>query len=70
MSKFMGKDQNWADGTTTYWFDVDGEQCGVVESECGASFVDCDGCTIDDGASWSTMAAVRDLVVTDEMRAA
>lgn len=37
------KDQNWTDGTTTYWFDVDGETYGVVESEGQRTVVDCDG---------------------------
>lgn len=27
---FTSKDQNWTDGTTTYWFDVNGEAFGIV----------------------------------------
>ena len=62
---FVAKDQNWADESTTYWFDVDGEMYGVVES-CGEStIVDCDGCP--DNADVNIIKAL-DGAVTDEMR--
>jgi len=30
---FQTADQNWQNGTTTYWFDVEGETYGVVEGD-------------------------------------
>ena len=42
---YLFKDINLADESVTYWFDIDGETWGVVESSCGElSIVDCDGC--------------------------
>lgn len=43
---YISKDQNWNDETTTYWFDVDGETYGVVESSYPTTktVVDVDGC--------------------------
>ena len=62
---FVSKDQNWADGSTTYWFNVDGEMYGVVES-CGeTSFVDCDGCP--DNVDVNVINALEG-AVTDKMR--
>ncbi|QHJ82615.1 MAG: hypothetical protein [Bacteriophage sp.] len=46
---FTTKDQNFNDGTTIYWFEVECESFGVVESECGnREVVDCDGCPSDE----------------------
>lgn len=40
---YISKDQNWNDGTTTYWFDVNGETYGVVDAGYDAkAVVDCD----------------------------
>ena len=62
---YLSKDQNWADESTTYWFDIDGETWGVVES-CGeSSIVDCDGCP--DNQSTEIESALLG-AVTDEMR--
>ena len=62
---FVAKDQNFNDESTTYWFDIDGETWGVVES-CGKStIVDCDGCP--DNADVNIIKAL-DGAVTDEMR--
>lgn len=62
--KFIEKDNNWTDGTTTYWFAVDGETFGVVEGgeSWNSKVVDCDGMPSD-------AYTLDDLVVTDEMRA-
>ncbi|BEO75158.1 MULTISPECIES: hypothetical protein [Serratia] len=46
---YISKDQNWNDGTTTYWFDVNGETFGVVHGgeSWNAKVVDCDGAPSD-----------------------
>ena len=73
-STYAGKDNNYGDQTTVYWFDVDfGDEdsgmFGVVESGGYQTFVDCDGCPI---GGLSCEYAVRHLLeqaVTDAMRA-
>lgn len=42
---YSSKDQNLTDGTTVYWFDVNGETYGVVHGgdSFNATVVDCDG---------------------------
>lgn len=46
---YMSKDQNWNDGTTTYWFDVNGDTYGVVHGgeSCNSKVVDCAGAPSD-----------------------
>ena len=62
---YLSKDQNWADESTTYWFDIDGETWGVVES-CGeSSIVDCDGYP---GNESTEIERALTGAVTDEMR--
>ena len=67
----VSKDNNFANESTTYWFDVSGETYGVVES-CGeTSFVDCDGSTISADTVCATDAHIisaLETAVTDEMR--
>lgn len=65
---YNGKDQNWTDGSTTYWFEVDGEQYGVVEGN-GAGIVDCGGYPIDGMGDEPQIRRALDGAVTDEMRA-
>lgn len=73
---FNSKDNNWANGSTTYWFDVEyyasdddhSLMLGVVESGCdNAVIVDDESCPII-GSSFECY--VSDLVdcVTDEIR--
>ena len=68
---FQSKDNNFANESTTYWFDVNGEMYGVVES-CGeTSFVDCDGSQVSaDTVCAADMHIINALetAVTDEMR--
>ncbi|WBW63310.1 hypothetical protein [Klebsiella electrica] len=42
---YLSKDQNWTDGTTVYWFDVNGETFGVLHGgeSWNSTVVDCDG---------------------------
>ncbi|WP_147195988.1 hypothetical protein [Pantoea sp. CCBC3-3-1] len=41
---YTSKDENFPDGATVYWFDVDSESYGVVIDKDGNSqVVDCDG---------------------------
>lgn len=61
------KDQNWTNGSTTYWFDMDGELYGVVEGE-GAGVVDSDGHPIDYNGDLRR-SVERACIVTDAMRA-
>ena len=65
---YHSKDQNWMNGSTTYWFDIDGELYGVVEGE-GAGVVDSDGHPIDYNDDLRSDVE-RSCTVTDEMRAA
>jgi len=62
---FCGKDQNWNNGSTTYWFIVDGETFGVVESEGDSCVVDCDGCP---GNAPDSVIDALDGAVTHELR--
>lgn len=67
---YTGKDQNWQNQSTTYWFDVDGEVYGVVESGSEAPrIVDVDGCPIDGNGNEREMRVELESAVTDEMRA-
>lgn len=72
MTNYIGKDQNTNNASTTYWFDVDGETFGVVES-CGeTSFVDCDGYPTSKDTICQADRNILDALetaVTDEMRA-
>ncbi|MCP4282817.1 MAG: hypothetical protein GY776_22835, partial [Alteromonas sp.] len=72
------KDQNWNDGSTTYWFNVNGEcgafgidfdneTYGIAESGGESKLLDCDGCPMNEGDGES-IAVIGLLVVTDEMR--
>jgi hypothetical protein len=76
--EYKGKDQNWQEGTTTYWFELSGrdfgtacefdaEMFGVCESGEESGILDCDGypMTVGDRAE---IAAKRHCIVTDEMR--
>ena len=62
---YLFKDLNLADGSTTHWFNIDGETWGVVES-CGELvIVDCDGCQ---GNESHEIEHALIGYVTDEMR--
>ncbi len=63
---YIEKDQNWMDGNTIYWFDVDGEEFGIVEGQ-DEGIVDCDGAPITN--EHDRIAVERHCIVTDEMRA-
>lgn len=76
--EFKGKDQNWQEASTTYWFELtgkdfgtacefDAEMFGVCESGGESRILDCDGCpmTVGDRAE---IAAKRHCIVIDEMR--
>ena len=65
---YIEKDQNWADGSTTYWFYLDGEQYGIVEGE-NAGPVDVDGHPIDYNEDLRVFV-VGNCIVNDEMRLA
>lgn len=76
---YLSKDNNWANGSTTYWFDVnytdaDGEEInaemGVAESGNDKPVIlDCESCPIHAGttADYHHYADLIDCV-TDEMR--
>lgn len=68
---YSDKDQNWANETTTYWFDVDGVDYGVVEGgpDSTSEYVDTEGFPInveDPQNVWIP----KELIVTDDMRLA
>ncbi|MDY7621038.1 hypothetical protein ABUK00_11340 [Raoultella planticola] len=59
---YTNKDQNLTDGTTVYWFDVNGETYGVVHGgeSWNAQVVDCDGMPSD-------QYTIDQLNITEEM---
>lgn len=77
-AKFIEKDQNWQNESTTYWFELNGEDrgtgkefdsdvYGIVESGPESTVVDCDGCPLTSGDGIEV--AVRNTAkVTDQMR--
>jgi len=79
--KYLGKDQNWQDEQTIYWFTLDGcdygtgfefynHVFGVIENPEGFyCIVDCDGYPIDGNAENKALERLLENAVTDEMRA-
>lgn len=66
--EYVGKDQNWQDQSTTYWFETEIGKFGVVEGE-NSGIVDDEGYPIsEDGQSHIIILTLCDSV-TDEMRA-
>jgi len=68
--RFLTKDQNLADETTVYWFDVDGEEFGVSDCNGEKTVVDCDGCPVNLGDAKNAHIKYLHENVTDEMIAA
>lgn len=67
--KYKTKDQNWADQTTTYWFEnEDGEMFGIVEGGHDSDVIDCDGMPIDYNEQLKNTVKEQ-CIVTEEMRA-
>jgi len=67
-AKFISKDQNWQNESTTYWFKLDdGDVYGVCESGGTDAVLDADGCPLTEGDGL-TIAVRRACVVTDELR--
>lgn len=68
MATYKGKDQNWQDGTTIYWFDVVGEIFGVAESGSDSIIIHNDGYPASThDHRYTRLRPLIDLV-TDEMR--
>lgn len=76
--EFKFKDQNWKEESTTYWFELtgedigtncvfDGEWFGVCEQGSDSRILDCDGRPMTVGDR-KEIAAKRHCVVTDDMR--
>jgi len=76
--KYLSKDNDWQDGSTTYWFELTGTEYGVsgfaggvfgvVESgDYDAVFVDADNYPIADSGS-DAIVAKKYCIVTDAMR--
>jgi len=79
---FNSKDQDWNNGSTTYWFEIsgtdygtgtdfaefEGELFGVCESGSEVKILDNDGAPLTAGDRL-TIAATNCARVTDEMRA-
>ena len=68
MATYLSKDQNWQDGTTTYWFEFVGEIFGVAESGQCSVIVDCDGYPVNTGDNKNARLLPIIELVTDEMR--
>ncbi|WP_123803248.1 hypothetical protein [Candidatus Pantoea deserta] len=61
-ANFTGKDQNWSDGTTVYWFEVNGEAYGVVHS--GESW---NSKVVDSTGNPTDRYSVEEFNITDKM---
>lgn len=79
-AKFTGKDQNWEEESTIYWFTLSGtdygtevefndEVFGIEESGDDTRVLDADGGPLTD-SDYTTIAVRKTAIVTDEMRAA
>ena len=67
--KYLGKDQDWDEETTTYWFDVDGSRFGVVESGVfEPKIVDVLGGGVNLDSPFNMHLSSLPGLVTDEMR--
>ena len=66
--KFLSKDQNYQNESTSYWFDVDGETWGVVESGNDSKVVDYDGYPVNLDSRPNIHVRYLGESVTDEMR--
>ena len=75
---YTSNEHNWQDETTTYWFEISGEDTGtgtsfdaevfgIAESGNDDTVVDCDGCPCTEGDA-STIAVRKVAIVTDDMR--
>lgn len=66
---FMSKDQNFQEESTAYWFDVNGEEFGVVESgPQDPIVVDCDSCPVNLNDHRSVHLQGLLELVTDDLR--
>ena len=65
---YLSADQNWADASTTYWFEMDGAEYGIVESGSDSSPVNNNGFPIDYNDHLAALV-VAECIVTDEIRA-
>ena len=65
--KFIEKEQDWQDGATRYWFQVDGEEYAAVESGGRTTIINKYGDDVYDRAMEAQLKSLP--VVTDEMRA-
>lgn len=61
-ANFTGKDKNYADGTTVYWFEVNGETYGVIHGgeSWNSKIVDSSGYPTD-------RYSVEEFSITDKM---
>ena len=67
---YLEKDQSRQQQATIYWFGLNGEIWGVVESLSGnAQYVDCDGCPVNTEDAKNIDLTVQ-LAVTEQMRMA
>jgi hypothetical protein len=66
---YIGKDQNWQDQTTIYWFEMDGETYGIAETGGeDPQPVDFEGYPIDTNEHEAHLV-LSACIVSDEMRA-
>jgi len=72
-AKYLSKDQEWSNETTTYWFliegdsDLSGKVFGVAESGPTSAVLDSDGAPLD-YSEHDLNRVTKYCVVTDEMR--
>lgn len=65
--KYLGKDQDWHNETTIYWFETDEGKFGVSDCNGDETIVDADNCPLTQSDSLA-LRLKSQLVVTDEMR--
>ena len=64
---YAGKDQNYQDETTNYWFELGDDEFAVSECNGSSKLLDCDGSplNLDDSENQEIFDK---LVITDRMR--
>ena len=75
---YISKDQNSMDGTTIFWFEIDGEDYGtektfdnetfgmaIVECNCHLTVIDVDGFPVSD--EYVEWIVLRECKITEEM---
>lgn len=58
--EFIDKEQDWANETTRYWFNVDGDEYCIADKNGDLTLLDCDGCPIHSECNPSALGNASD----------